>query len=73
MDDIVWNYSYEPLIRELGLRGLNMDNAPEMNEPWNYVEKVDPDKKIKFIENYHSVSTDNKLFGEIVAEELEKL
>ena len=63
----VWIYAYIPLMEALQIKGMNLDNPDELENPWDYEELVSEAVKEDFIRTYHnSLPNGNKLYGEIL-------
>ena len=68
-----WGLAYEPLMRALDLNGLNLDDEKMINEPWNYITKIKPEVKDRYLETYHyEKGAINKIFGEVLYDALQE-
>ena len=68
-----WPTTYYPLMEALQLKGLDLDNEEMIEHPWNYVEKIDPEVKQRYLETYqYEKGAINKIFGEVLFDEVEK-
>ncbi|MCR5688370.1 MAG: hypothetical protein K6G58_10165 [Lachnospiraceae bacterium] len=62
-----WGSGYVPLMKTLGLTGLNLDEEKMISRPWEYVTKLDPAIREKYLEEYHyERGRINKRFGEVL-------
>ena len=66
---IAWHSGYVPLMEELDLKGLNLDDEGAMTKPWELVSHITPEVKRRYIEKYHhDKGPDDKIYGEILAD-----
>lgn len=73
---ISWREWGIPTCEMLGLRPLNWNKKEMREEPWKYVQTVDPVKRKAYLDAYvdsNMPQTKNRLIVEIVEEELQKI